>query len=41
LIAAGKPDAARDRVEEIRATLSNAELPFIEEGFAAYDEMLR
>lgn len=36
----GQFDAARARVEEIRAVLNNDELPFIEEGFANYDQSI-
>lgn len=40
LIDFGRLDEARARLEEIRSTLSNEQLPFIEEGFAAYDAVL-
>jgi predicted O-methyltransferase YrrM len=41
LMAYGKRVPAEERVEEIRATLINDELPFIEEAFAVYDDWLR
>jgi predicted O-methyltransferase YrrM len=40
LMSYGKRAGAQARLEEIRATLSNEELPFIEEGFAVYDGLL-
>ena len=40
LISFGQLDAARARVSEIQATLNNERLPYIEEGFATYDEII-
>jgi hypothetical protein len=40
LVDCGRLDAARERVDEYRGRLTNEQLPYIEEAFVFYDDLI-